>query len=197
MIGYHAHQNRNWNSTDFTPRYFAFDYVHFDENGVPFCNGPSYSVINLPAAISGAGNIAAGADISGTNVTNVENANDNYIVDCYNLDSKDREVRLSAGESSIEISFDKSYEILGVLVYNSAYYEDYIIEIEYIDFGGGSIVYYPQFCEDFYVQQDTEFIYPLSCFNLEIIKSFSADSVKIGFNLPEGGRINEIVILGK
>lgn len=197
MIGYHAHKNRNWDSKYYTERYFAFDYVHFDENGVPFCNGPSYSVINLPAAISGAGNIAAGADISGTNVQGIENANDNYIVDCYNLDSKDREVRLSAGESSIEISFDKSYEILGVLVYNSAYYEDYIIEIEYIDFGGGNIVYYPQFCEDFYVQQDTEFIYPLSCFNLEFIKSFSADSVKIGFNLPEGGSINEIVILGK
>ena len=197
MIGYHAHQNRNWNSTDFTPRYFAFDYVYFDDNGVPFCNGPSYSVINLPAAISGWGNIAAGANISGTNVQGVENANDNYIVDCYNLDSKDREVRLSAGESSIEIRFDKSYEILGVLVYNSAYYEDYIIEIEYIDFGDGNLVYYPQFCEDFYVQQDTEFIYPLSCFNIEFIKSFSADSVKIGFNLPEGGSINEIVILGK
>ena len=58
-------------------------------------------------------------------------------------------------------------------------------------------MYYPQFCEDFYVQQDTEFIYPLSCFNLEFIKSFNADSVKIGFNLPEGGSINEIVILGK
>ena len=128
---------------------------------------------------------------------NLKGATDNYIVDLYNLDSRDNEVKLGKGESVIEIKFDQSYEIGGVLVYNSAYYDSYIPEIEYIDFGNGNIVYYPQFCSDFYVNDETEFIYPLSCFNIEFLNTVEADSVKIGFNLPDGGSINEIVILGK
>jgi hypothetical protein len=42
-----------------------------------------------------------------------------------------------------------------------------------------------------------EFIYPESCFNLEMINSFNAKKVVIKSNLPTGGNINEIVILGK
>ncbi len=197
MIGYHAHQNRNWDSNSYTRRYFAFDRVHFDKDGAPFCNAPTYSLINLPGAISGFSNASAGSVVSGHNVKNVENVNDNYIVDCYNLDSKDDEVILLKGESYIEIELDRVYEIKGILIYNSAYYDSYIVEIEYIDFGNGNVVYYPQFCEDFYVNDDKEFIYPGSCFNLEFLNTFEADSVKIGFNLPDGGSINEIVILGR
>ena len=197
MIGYHAHKNRDWNSQYYTERYFALDYVHFDEHGVPFCNGPTYSLINLPESISGVGNIADGATVTGNNVDNLNKINDNYVVDCYNLETESDEVLLGKGESYVEITFDKIYEIKGILVYNSAYYDNYITEIEYIDFGDGNIIYYPQFCEDFYVDSETEFIYPAAAFNLELIKSFKADSVKIGFNLPEGGSINEIVILGR
>ena len=198
MIGYHAHQNRDWNSKEYTKRYFAFDYVYFDENGVPFCNGPTYSIVNLPESISGVKNIASsGTVVDSENVQSVQNVNDNYIVDCYNLDSKENEVTLGSGKSYIEISFDQTYEIYGILVYNSAYYDDYILEVEYIDFGNGNVIYYPQFCEDFYVDSENEFIRPGSGINVEILKTFDAQSVKIGFDLPEGGAINEIVILGK
>lgn len=197
MVGYHAHQNRDWNSKYYTERFFAFDYVYFDEDGVPFINGPTYSTINLPESISGYKNILNDVIITGSNIQNIQNVNDNYIVDCYNLDTKDNEVILGKGESYIEIEFDDFYEIKGILVYNSAYYDSYIVEIEYIDFGNGNIIYYPQFCEDFYVNDETEFVRPLSCFNLEILKTFEAEKVKIGFNLPNGGAINEIVILGK
>ncbi len=197
MVGYHAHQNRNWNSKHYTERFFAFDYVYFDEDGVPFINGPSYSVVNLPGSISGYHSVANDASVTAENVQNPEKVIDNYIVDCYNLDTKDNEVILGEGESFIELTFDESYEIGGILVYNSAYYEDYIIEIKYIDFGNGNIIYYPQFCEDFYVNDEYEFVRPLSAFNIEILNSFEADSVKIAFDLPDGGSINEIVILGK
>ena len=197
MIGYHAHQNRNWDSNSYTQRYFSFDRVNFNEDGIPFCNGPTYSLINLPENITGFSNVAVGGIAYGNNVENAEKSNDNYIVDCYNLDNKNNEVALGEGESYIEIKLDDSYEIKAILIYNSAYYDSYIAEIEYIDFGDGNIVYYPQFCEDFYVDDETEFIYPASCFNIEFLKSFKADSVKIGFNLPNGGSINEIVILGK
>jgi len=197
MIGYHAHQNRNWNSQSFTERYFALDYVYFDQNGVPFCNGPSYAVLPLPQAISGVKNIVDSGTVSGSNVQNAEHAVDHYIVDCYQLDSKDNQVILGQGKSYIDIRFDNAYEIKGIQVYNSAYYDDYIVEIEYIDFGNGNIIYYPQFCQDFYVSEDTWFIYPCSCFNVEILNTFEAETVRIGFDLPDGGSINEIVILGR
>ena len=197
MIGYHAHKNRDWNSKYYTERYFAFDYVYFHESGVPFINGPTYSVNKLPQVISGTKNIVQGAKIIGHNIQNLQHVNDNYIVDTYNLDVKENEVLLGIGESYIEIEFDKLYEIYGVLVYNSAYYDSYIVEIEYIDFGNGNIIYYPQFCEDFYVNHETEFVRPLSGFNVEFINTFKADKVKIGFNLSNGGSINDIVILGK
>lgn len=197
MISYHAHKNRNWDSKQFTERYFAIDYVHIDENGKPFCNGPTYSLVNLPSSISTYHNILNDATITATNVQNPEKAIDNYVINCYNLDDKNNEVMLGEGESTIELTFDQTYEIKGILVYNSSYYEDYIIEIDYIDFGNGNVIRYPQFCEDFYVNDETEFIRPLSTINLEILNTFEADSVKIGFNLPEGGSINEIVILGR
>ena len=197
MIGYHAHRNRDWNSTEYTERYFAFDYVHFDDSGVPFINGPTYSIINLPGDISGFYNISADGKATSDSINNPDKANDGYIVDCYNLESPDSELVLPSGKSEIEISFGGEYEIGGIMVYNSAFYDSYIIEIEYIDFGNGNILYYPQFCEDFYVSDEKEFIKPLSCFNVEFITSFTAESVKIGFNLPEGGSINEIVVLGR
>lgn len=197
MIGYHAHKNRNWNSKEYTERYFAFDYVHFDDNGVPFVNGPTYSIINLPGDISNFYNISADGSASSNTVSNPERANDDYIVDCYNLESRDSELVLPTGKSEIEITFDGGYEIGGIMIYNSAFYDSYITEIEYIDFGNGNIVYYPQFCEDFYVNGEKEFINPLSCFNIEFITTFTAKSVRIGFDLPEGGSINEIVVLGK
>ena len=117
LIGYHAHQNRNWNSKYYTERYFAFDYVYFDESGTPFINGPTYSVINLPASVSGYHNVASGGKITTENVVNAENILDNYIVDCYNLDKKENEVILGEGKSYIEITFDASYEIGGIIVY--------------------------------------------------------------------------------
>lgn len=197
MIGYHGHQNRDWNSKYYTERYFAFDYVYFDETGVPYCNGPTNSVIKLPGAISGVNNIADNATVSAENVENAERVKDNYIVDFYNLDTKENEVALGDGKSYIELRFDKEYEICGIAIYNSAYYDEYILEVEYIDFGNGNIIYYPQFCVDVYVKDDTEFVYPNSCINIEILKYFKAEGVKIGFNLPDGGSINEIVILGK
>ena len=197
MIAYHGHKNRDWDSTAYTERYFAIDYVYFDENGTPFCNGPSYSLINLPESISGVKNIARDASVSSDKVKNLNGVTDNYIVYSYNLESKNDEVILPKGESYIEIDFDKVYEIKAVVIYNSAYYDEYIVEISYIDFGDGNVVYYPQFCEDFYVNDDSKFIYPGSCFSIEFLTLLNTDSVKIGFDLPDGGSINEIVILGK
>ena len=197
MIGYHAHHNRNSNS-GYTKRYFAFDYVHFDENGKPFANGPTFSIQPLPEEISGYKNIASSASVKSDNVTNPEAINDNYIVDCYNIKGEEaKEVVLGEGYSFIELKFDKEYEIGGIAIYNSAFFEKLVSEIEYIDFGNGNAVKYPQFCSDIYVNGDTKFIFPNSAFTIEFTKTFKADHVIICVKTESVGALNEIVVLGR
>ena len=197
MIGYHAHQNRNSNS-GYTKRYFAFDYVHFDENGKPFANGPTFSIQPLPEEISGYKNIASSASVRSDNVTNPEAINDNYIVDCYNIKGEEaKEVVLGEGYSFIELKFDKEYEIGGIAIYNSAFFGKLVSEIEYIDFGNGNAVKYPQFCSDIYVNGDTKFVFPNSAFTVEFINTFKADHVIICVKTESVGALNEIIVLGR
>ena len=199
MIGYHAHKNRDWNNeSKFTQRYFAMDYLYFDNDGVPFCNGPSWSLQPLPKAISGYSNIAENASINVENIENSTAINDNYIVDNYNLKGEEeKEVILGKGTSFVELSFDKKYEIGGIAIYNSAYYGKQIPEVKYIDFGDGNAVYYPQFLNDYHVNDITSFVFPTSAITVEFPKKFTSNKVVICFDLPEGGSINEIKVLGK
>ena len=197
MIGYHAHQNRD-NNSKYEERYFAFDYLYFDENGVPFCNGPTYSVQPLPEDLSGYKNIAASAEVKSKNVTNDKAINDNYIVDCYNLKGEeDKEVTLGTGYSFIELKFDKAYEIGGIAIYNSAYYEKVLLEIEYIDFGNGNVVNYAQFCTDQYLNEEKNFVFPGSAFTVEFLNTFNAEHVVICVKTDNAAALNEIVVLGK
>ena len=199
MIGYHAHQTRNHNNElKWCKRVFAFDYVHFDANGTPFVNGPTYSVNPLPEAISGYKNIAENATVKSENVKNAAAVNDNYIVDCYNLSQEaGKEVELGAGYAYIELEFDQEYEIGGIAIYNSAYYDKYIPEVKYIDFGNGNAVHYATFATDIYVNDDAEFVFPNSAITVEFTTSFTANKVVLCFNLEYASQINEIVILGK
>ena len=197
MIGYHGHMDRDGNGR-YEKRYFAFDYVQFDQNGVPFCNGPTYSVQPLPQYISGYKNIAPLAEVKSENVTNAGAINDNYIVDCYNLKGEEeKEVTLGTEYSFIELKFDKEYEIGGIAIYNSAYYEKILLEIEYIDFGNGNVVNYAQFASDLYVNDNKQFVFPNSAFTVEFLNTFRADHVVICVKSDKPVALNEIVVLGK
>ena len=198
MIGYHGHQNRAGNNGRYEERYFAFDYLYFDENGVPFCNGPTYSIQPLPEDISGYYNIAPHAEVKSKNVTNDKAINDNYIVDCYNLQGEEgKEVSLGTGYSFIELKFDRTYEIGGIAIYNSALFEKLLSEIVYIDFGNGNAVQYPQFAYEQYVNEEKEFIFPNSAFTIEFLNTFEADHVVICVNSAAAVALNEIIVLGK
>ena len=197
MIGYHAHQDRN-GTGGYEKRAFAFDYLYFDKNGVPFCNGPTYSIQPLPESLSGYSNIAPFAEVKSENVTNAGAINDNYIVDCYNLPGEaEKEVTLGTGYSYIELKFDSTYEIGGIAIYNSAFYEKLLAEIVYIDFGNGNAVAYPQFSHDQYVNDGKNFIFPASAFTIEFLNTFEADHVIICVKSDVAVALNEIVVLGK
>ena len=118
--------------------------------------------------------------------------------DCYNLnDEAAKEVSLGTGYSYIELKFDREYEIGGIAIYNSAYYDKVLGEIEYIDFGNGNAILYPQFCYDRYVNDETEFVFPNSAFTVEIVNTFRADHVVICVKTEQAAALNEIVILGR
>ena len=197
MIGYHAHKNRNYNSqSGFVGRYFAMDPLYFNEEGVPYCNGPSYSLQPMPEAISGYRNVALNAKVRVQNVTNEKAVNDNYIVDNYNLETEDKEVQLGSGYSYIELTFDKEYEIGGLAVYNSAYYEKAVFDIKYVDLMNGNGFEYPLFSNS-YFNYDYDFIFPNSAFTYEFKKEIKTNKLVICFDLYESCNINEIVVLGK
>jgi GH43 family beta-xylosidase len=199
MIAYHAHQNRDHNSEDqYTQRYFGFDYVHFDSDGTPFVNGPTWSPQPLPEAISTYKNIATTATVRTENVTNEAAITDNYIVDCYNLpQEKGKEVELGSGYSYIELTFDKEYEIGGFAIYNSAYFDNAICDVKYANFGNGNAVKDMTFLENKFMSYGKEFIFPNSAFTVEFNKTFTSNKLTICFDLSYGGQINEIVVLGK
>ena len=95
------------------------------------------------------------------------------------------------------MKFDRTYEIGGIAVYNSAFYEKLLAEIVYIDFGNGNAVHYPQFSYDMYVNDAKEFIFPTSAFTIEFLNTFEADHVVICVKSDVSVSLNEIVVLGK
>lgn len=197
MIGYHAHQNRNWNANSYTQRYFAMDYFYFSNDGEPFCNGPTYSLQPLPEAISGYKNIANQAKVRTENVTNAEALTDNYCVSNYNLDGeKEKEATLGSGYSFIELNFDKNYDVGGIALVNSAFYDNTFESVKYIDFGNGKVLggastnYFGNF------NQEYEFVFPNSGITLELLNDISTNKIVICFN-GATANINEIKILGR
>jgi len=203
MIAYHQHQNRDWHNTGkYSKRYVAFDYVYFDEDGVPFVNGPTWSLEPLPAIISGYENIATSANVISDNVENDGAVIDNYVVDLSNLKQEaGKEVVLGEGYSYIQLEFDREYEIGGISIYNSGYY-DLIIDnensyIEYINFYNGNIVSYPQFCTDKYVNDGKGFVFPGSAITVEFSNDIVADKVVICIYSDRPTQINEIRVYGR
>lgn len=197
MVGYHAHKNRDWNGGSFTPRYFALDYLYFDEEGVPYINGPSWSPQPLPEAISGYKNIAKGATIRTENVVNAEALTNDYIVNYYNLPGEDqKETQLGNGYSYIELTFDKEYSIAGFAVFNSVFYSKAVFDIKYVDFGNKNACKDLSFLEQAFTFENKQFIFPNSAFTVEFIEGVKSNKVTLCFDLENGGAINEIVVLG-
>ena len=196
MIGYHAHKNRNYNqnSSGWVGRYFAMDPVYTKEDGTPFINGPTYSPQPLPEPLSDYSNIAPKAKIRVENVTNEKAINDLYVTDCYNLEDGSNEVKLGKGYSFIELTFDKEYTIGGLAINNSAYYDSYVKDLEYVAFSNGDAFGYSTFPYSC-VNDVKEFVYPVSAFVFEIDKEIKANKVTICFRTEEPLRINEVQVL--
>lgn len=199
MIGYHAHQNRNYNqdATGWVARYFAMDPLYFLEDGTPFVNGPTWSPQPLPEVISGYKNIAPEAKLKTENIENEKAINDQYIVDCYNLEQENgKEVTLGKGYSFIELKFDKKYKIKGLSIYNSADFDYITYDLNYILFSNEDAIGYSQFSNNC-INYESGFVFPVSAFVFDLNNEIEADSVIISFNGEAGLRINEIMVFAR
>ncbi len=194
MIGYHAHQNRKGDSA----RMFGMDKLFFDAEGVPYCHGPTSSIQALPEAISGYKNIALDAKVyASSNVKNAQRINDNFITEHYNLpQEQDREVEITSdGKAYIELEFDKEYEIGGIQIVNSVYYEKHVELLEFINFFNGNAILDGNINFD-QVNDEKEFIFPATGFTYDF-EGFRAKKVVVCFDYEEDFNLNEIIVLGK
>ena len=149
----------------------------------------------MPSKISGYSNIALGAKVKSTNVSNPERINDNFIVEHYNLEQEqDKEVTLPKGRSYIEIDFGKEFHVGGISIYNSAFYDYYLSAIDFINFFDGNAILDADFPSS-YVNDEYEFIFPTSAFVFDF-KDIVASRVVIGFNTSSEVRLNEIKVFG-
>lgn len=194
MIGYHAHKNRK-NSDN--GRMFGMDKLFFDEEGVPYCLGPTATLQTLPEAISGYKNIALDARVyASPTIIHAERINDNYISEHYNLSQEaDTEVSFPSTKCYIELEFDKEYEIGGIQVMNSAHYDKRLERIEYINFFNDNSMH-DLYADYNHIKDETEFIFPTSGFTYDI-EGIRANKVVIAFDYGMEFNLNEIIVLGK
>ena len=195
MIAYHAHKNRKDSSSG---RVVGFDHVYFDENGVPYTQGPSTSLQPLPYSISGYKNVATKAKIITENVENITYINDEKVVEHYNLEQeKDKEVILKKGKAYIKFKLDKKYKIGGIQVVNSAFFDKMIDTIKFIKLGNGNNIVDGVFDGDNYVDLTKDFIYPDSNFTFDF-ENVETDEITFCFEIGEESlNINEIKIFGE
>lgn len=196
MIVYHGWKNRG-EPDKFDGRDTFIDRVYFDKDGVPYTVGPTYSPQPLPNAISGYQNIALKAKIVTENIDNGEALIDNYVVEHYQLKGEDaKESTLNKGKSYIKLTFDKEYDIGGLLIYNSAFYQKKTPEIEYINFKNGNALFnccYPLEV----INDEKEFIYPSSAFAFDFPEGIQANEMIICVDSSEAVRLNEIYVMGR
>ena len=196
MIVYHGWKNRG-NPDKFDGRDVFFDRVYFDEEGVPYTVGPTYSPQPLPKSISGYENIALKAKIDVENIDNGNALIDNYVVEHYQLKGEDeKEATLKAGTSYIKLTFDKEYSIGGFLIYNSAFYSEMTPEIEYINFKNGNAIFDCHYPEEV-INDEMSFIYPSSAFAFDLPEDIKAQEMIICVKSSDAVRLNEIYVMGR
>ena len=202
MFAYHAHYNRDkWGAHEdiygdkATYRALAVDYLYFDSEGMPYTNGPTWSLVRLPSEVSGYKNIALETEIKVDGEV-VSNLNDNYTNRAFNTSEENRELNLDSGTHVIEINLEKETSVKAVNIYNSYDYTKKIDYINQIDFGNNNGVTNILFNSN-YVNNETKFVFPHSAFNVELEEEINTSRIVIEIESQKDFALGEIEILGR
>ena len=198
MFAYHAHYNRlAWgdNAPD-NYRALALDYIYFDSDGLPYTNGPTYSLQSKPECISGYKNLAGTAKIR-IEGENGEYLNDNYTNRALYTAEVAKEATFKAGTRKIELKFDSPVTVKALNIFNSYDYDLSIEAIDQIDFGNGNGIVNVLFNQRYYSTVRNEFIFPHSAFNIELGSEIVTDRIVITITSDKDFALGEIEVIGK
>lgn len=206
MFSYHAHFNREtWG--DKAPdnyRALALDYIYFDADGMPYTNGPTYSLQLKPEHISGVKNLAGDAVIRAEG-ENAQYLNDNYtnrtcreIMFSPSVQYEQiKEAEFKAGTRSIEITFASPVTVKALNIYNSCDYSLSVLSIDQIDFGNGKGIVNALFNQRYFSSVTEEYIFPHTAFNIELGEEIVTDRIVITITCDHDFAIGEIEVVGK
>ena len=202
MFAYHAHLNRDkWGAKEDIYgdkskwRALAVDYLYFDNDGMPYTNGPTYSLNRLPSLVSGFKNLASSATFN-CDGSNVSYLNDNYTNRAFNTKEMARECEFKAGKHAIEIKFDKEVEIKAVNVINSYDYTKIIKFINQIDFGLNKGVTNILFNSN-YINNSMNFTFPHAPLICDLKETIKTNRIVIEIENNTNFALGEIEILGR
>ena len=176
-------------------RHFTIDSVGFREDGTLYINGPTVTSQNLPAAVTGIGNIANKATLKTEGIVSGEG----YLVDGQINASrkyKDLEAKSEGGKVTLTFTFDTPMAIRGVMVYNSADYATSFTAVTSIQIGEHYTFDNVKVQTDSY-NKSKEAVYAGSSAILELNKSVTVTSVTITFDVDQPISICEVKILGE
>lgn len=202
LVAYHAHYNRDkWGALKDVYgdksewRALGVDYLLFDSEGMPYTNGPTWSLVKLPDAVTGYKNLAAEATVR-CDGDGAQYLTDNFTNRAYNTAEACREARFSAGTRSIELTFESPVRVKAVNIFNSYDYTKKTDFISQIDFGDGKGITDVIFNER-YLNKQTSFIFPHSAYNIELAEEIVTDRIVITFESQTDFAVGEVEILGR
>lgn len=200
MFAFHAHQNRKkWGEDNNSNRALGLDYLYFTEDNVPYTRGPTWSINRLPNAVTGYSNLAYGKTVEGDGES-LAYLTDNFSNRGHNKGQTDTEVvkeaNFPAGESRFKIDLGEEKTVKFLLIGNSYDYQrkiDYIDEIRFDgDVGVKNVVFNQN-----YVNRDTSWIFPHSCFVVELEEEVRTRYVEITVSNASEFSLSEVEVYGK
>lgn len=202
LLAYHAHYNRDkWGALrdeygeKSEWRALGVDYLLFDEEGMPYTNGPTWSLVRLPEAVTGYENLALQATFT-IQGENVQYLNDNFTNRAYRTEEVVREAQFKAGTRSVEIKFDTPVSVRAINIVNSYDYSKKTDFISQIDFGEGRGIVNVLFNQR-YLNKEQSFIFPHAAYNVELEEELVTDRIVITFESDIDFAVGEIEVIGR
>lgn len=171
------------------------DYLLFDEEGMPYTNGPTWSLVRLPEAVTGYENLALQATFT-IQGENVQYLNDNFTNRAYRTEEVVREAQFKAGTRSVEIKFDTPVSVRAINIVNSYDYSKKTDFISQIDFGEGRGIVNVLFNQR-YLNKEQSFIFPHAAYNVELEEELVTDRIVITFESDIDFAVGEIEVIGR
>lgn len=205
MFAYHAHRNRNvWGYDNDEYRCLGYDYLYFTEDGTPYTRGPTWSINRLPEKVTGYHNYALDKDTQFSSTGNITGLN--YLHDNFSFRGQTdsgrakQNIRKEAdfeGETKVSVKLASKKKVKYLLIGNSYSYNYKLDFIDKISFGEGRVVKNVMFNQGYYCTKPNKWIFPHSCFVVELNEEVETDNITFTFNSNNAYSLSEIEIYAK